>query len=130
MIKKRIFKTKLFSKLTNKYEITDCDLSKAVQEIQAGLYEADLGGNVYKKRVAIGNRGKSHGVRTIIATKLNKHWFFIFGFKKNERLNINNVELANLMNIAEFLLDLTSEQIDKLIYEKMLMEVKNDNGKK
>ena len=97
MIKKRIFKTKLFSKLTNKYEITDCDLSKAVQEIQAGLYEADLGGNVYKKRVAIGNRGKSHGVRTIIATKLNQHWFFIFGFKKNERLNINNVELANLM---------------------------------
>ena len=54
MIKKRIFKTKLFSKLTNKYEITDYDLSKAVQEIQAGLYEADLGGNVYKKRVAIG----------------------------------------------------------------------------
>jgi len=50
MIKKRIFKTKLFSKLTNKYEITDCDLSKAVQEIQAGLYEADLGGNVYKKK--------------------------------------------------------------------------------
>jgi hypothetical protein len=49
MIKKRIFKTKLFSKLTNKYEITDYDLSKAVQEIQAGLYEADLGGNVYKK---------------------------------------------------------------------------------
>ena len=57
MIKKRIFKTKLFSKLTNKYEITDYDLSKAVQEIQAGLYEADLGVNVYKKRVAIGNRG-------------------------------------------------------------------------
>ena len=55
---------------------------------------------------------------------------FTFGFKKNERLNINNVELANLMNIAEFLLDLTSEQIDKLIYEKMLMEVKNDNDKK
>lgn len=130
MIKKRIFKTKLFSKLIRKYEITDSDLEKAVQEMECGLYEADLGGNVYKKRVAVGNRGKSHGARTIVATNFNKNWFFIFGFKKNERVNINNVELANLVNIAEFLLELTAEQIDKLIHEKLLMELKNDNNKK
>ncbi len=68
--------------------------------MEQGLYEADLGGDVYNKRVAIGNRGKRQGARTIVATKLNKHWFFIFGFKKSERGNINNVELANLPKIA------------------------------
>ena len=41
--------------------------------MECGLYEADLGGNVYKKRVAVGNRGKSHGARTIVATNFNKN---------------------------------------------------------
>lgn len=130
MIKKRVFKTKVFSRLISKKIIPDQDILKAVNEMENGLYDADLGGNVYKKRIAVGNRGKNHGARTIVATRFSKHWYFIFGFKKNERNNINNVELANLINIAEFLLDLTSEQIDKLIHEKMLMEVMYDNHKK
>lgn len=96
MANRRIFKTKTFSKWLNKSELADQDLVAAIVEMERGLYEADLGGNVYKKRVAIGNRGKSHGARTIVATKFSSYWFFIFGFEKNERSNINNVELAHL----------------------------------
>jgi hypothetical protein len=127
MAKKRIFKTKAFSKWFNKSDLSDTDLLEAVKEIEKGLYEADLGGNVYKKRVAIGNRGKSRGARTIVATKLSKHWFFIFAFTKNERANINDVELANLQKIAEVLLGLSSNEINKLILEKSLIEIKHDH---
>jgi len=128
--KKRIFKTKTFSKAFSKSDLSDVDLLNAVKEMEQGLYEADLGGYVYKKRIAIGNRGKSQGARTIVATKLNKHWFFIFGFKKKERANINNVELAHLQKVAELHLGLTADQIDQLIQDKSLIEVKHDNDKK
>jgi hypothetical protein len=93
-------------------------------EISKGLYDADLGCNVFNKRIAIGNRGKSHGVKTIIATKLSTHWFFIFGFEKNERANINNVELAYLQKNAKSLLESTSSKIEKLLNDKILIEVK------
>jgi hypothetical protein len=128
--KKRIFKTKTFSKAFSKSDLSDVDLLNAVKEMEQGLYEADLGGYVYKKRIAIGNRGKSQGARTIVATKLGRFWFFIFGFKKKERANINNVELAHLQKVAELHLGLTADQIDQLIQDKSLIEVKHDNDKK
>jgi hypothetical protein len=54
-----------------KTELTDQDLVDAVKEMQTGLIDADFGGNIYKKRIAIGNKGKRAGVRTIVATKKN-----------------------------------------------------------
>jgi hypothetical protein len=130
MIKKRILKTKIFSKWLKKSDLSDQDILTAVGEMEQGLYEADLGGNVYKKRVAIGNRGKSQGARTIVATKLGSHWFFLYGFEKNVRANINNVELAHFQIVAASLLDLTVEEIDSLILSKTLTEVKYVSGKK
>lgn len=127
MAKKRIFRTKSFSKWLNKSELNDKDLLKAVKEMEKGLYEADLGGNVYKKRVAIGNRGKSQGARTIVATRLGTYWFFMFAFNKNERANINDSELAHLQKLAEFYLGLTVKELDKVIKDKTLIEVKHDN---
>ena len=124
MAKKRIFRTKTFSRWLNKSDLSDADLLQAVKEIDKGLLEGDLGGHVYKKRVAIGNRGKSRGARTIVATKLSDQWFFIFAFAKNERANISDVELANFQKIAEILLNLANDEISKLIQEKTLIEVK------
>ncbi len=86
MAKKRIFKTKTFSKWFNKSDLSITDLLEAVKEIEKGLYEADLGGNVYKKRVAIGNRGKSRGARTIVATNSVNIGFLFFLYKKTNEL--------------------------------------------
>ena len=80
--------------------------------------------------MASGNRGKSHGARTIVATKFSHLWFFIFGFEKNQRSNINNAELAHLQTIAERLLHLTTQEIDILVKDKILTEIKYDNNKK
>ena len=125
MGKKRIFKIKIFARWLKSSELTDRDLVGAVMGISKGLYDADLGCNLFKKRIAIGNRGKSHGVRTIVATKLSSHWFFIFGFEKNERANINNVELAYLQKTAKALLESITSKIEKLLNDKVLIEVKH-----
>ena len=48
----RIFKNKLFDKWAHKEGITDKMLRVDVAEMEDGLIDADLGGHVYKKRVA------------------------------------------------------------------------------
>jgi hypothetical protein len=37
--------------------------------MEQGLIDADLGGGLFKKRIALPGRGKSGGARTLIATK-------------------------------------------------------------
>jgi len=126
MTRKRILKIKTFNKSLAKLELSDKDLLIAANQIEAGLYEANLGGNLYKKRIAIRNRGKSHGVRTIFATKLSKNIFFLFSFRKNEKVNIDNTELLNLLKISEFLLNLSNDEIRSLLEKNYLFEVNDD----
>jgi hypothetical protein len=65
---RRIFKTRHFSRWMRKTELFDEALCTAVSEMNEGLIDADLGGDVVKKRVALPGRGKSGGARTIVAT--------------------------------------------------------------
>ena len=48
--------------------LTDVCLCGAVYEIAQGLVDADLGGHLLKKRVALQGQGKRSGARTIVAT--------------------------------------------------------------
>lgn len=57
--------------------LADDALIQAVSEMAQGLVDADLGGHVVKKRVALPGRGKRRGARTIVATNLGDRWFFL-----------------------------------------------------
>ena len=85
----RIFKNKAFHRWTKEIGLSDNKLQEAITEICNGLYEANLGGNVFKKRVALDGRGKSAGTRTIVAFKTDKHAFFVYGYAKNVRSTIS-----------------------------------------
>ena len=89
MAKKRIFKTKAFSKWFNKSDLSDTDLLEAVKEIEKGLYEADLGGNVYKKRVAIGVIGGRVAApeRSLQPSSVNIGFLFLPLQKTNELIS-------------------------------------------
>ena len=67
-MKRRVFKTRQFSKWMRKTDLSDDVLCLAVREMVSGLVDADLGGDVLKKRVALPGRGKRGGVRTLVAT--------------------------------------------------------------
>ena len=45
---KRVFKTRHFQRWMRKPELTDVALCKAVEEMAAGLIDADLGGGLVK----------------------------------------------------------------------------------
>ena len=75
-------KTRVFQRWQKKSGITDAALLVALAEMQAGLIDADLGGGVVKKRVALAGRGKSGGARTLLATNKGSRWIFVYGFEK------------------------------------------------
>ena len=81
-VRDRVFQTKAFHRWSRKTTLTEADLCTSVTEMEAGLIDADLGGHVFKKRVAIQGRGKSGGARVLVATNLEDRWFFMFGFEK------------------------------------------------
>ena len=118
---KRVFKTRHFNRLMK--SLDDSALCAAVEEMMQGLIDADLGGYIVKKRVALPGRGKSGGARTIVATKKGKRWFFIFGFAKNDKANITVSELERLQSFASDLLSLSDKSLDEVVKEGKLVEI-------
>lgn len=123
----RIFKTRQFDKWADKEGLTDPALKAAVAEMENGLIDADLGGHVVKKRVALPGRGKSGGARTLLAYRSGKRAFFLYGFAKNERDNIDDKELKALKQLAVVLLGLGSTELAHALTEGKLIEVNNDD---
>ena len=119
-------KTRHFSRWAAKAGIRDKALLDAIREIQAGLFDADLGGGIIKKRVALPGRGKRGSTRTLLATNRDDRWFFVFGFEKNERDNITVKELEALRALAADLLKLTAKQINEAIRNGSLVEVNDE----
>ena len=123
----RAFRTRSFTRWMRKAGLTDEVLYAAVSEMAQGLIDADLGGHLVKKRVALLGQGKRGGARTIVATKLADRWFFVLGFAKNERANIDAAELKALQELAKHYLGLDDRQIEQAINSGVLMEVRHDD---
>lgn len=125
---KRILKTRTFNRWLRKTLLSDTALLKAINEMERGLVDADLGGNVYKKRVAMPGRGKSGSTRTLIATNRQNRWFFMFGFEKNDKENITQAELAYLQEVAQIFLGYSSDELQLAIDKGELLEVYYDKA--
>jgi len=124
---KRVFKTRNFARWMRKTELTEKVLRAAVVEMEQGLIDADLGGGVVKKRVALPGRGKSGGARTLVATNKGTRWFFLFGFEKKERANVTGKELEALQKVATDLLALSAKELDAHVESGAIQEISNDD---
>ncbi|WP_347252374.1 type II toxin-antitoxin system RelE/ParE family toxin [Legionella sp.] len=122
------FKNIAFHKWAEQQGITDEVLDEAIKEMNQGSFEANLGGNVYKKRISLGNKGKSAGARTILAFKINDKAFFIYGFAKNKRDNIDERELKALKKLAKTYLNLTDDELTFAVSRGELIKIEVSNG--
>ena len=122
----RLFKNKAFSKWAAREGLDDEALWAAVDEMERGLVDADLGGHVMKKRVAVGGRGKSGGVRTLLAYKSGDKAFFVYGFAKKARTNISADELRALKHLAKELLGYSDKILKQAMVYGELIEVESD----
>jgi hypothetical protein len=122
----RIFKYRTFDKWAKKQGLADDDLRKAIVEIEQGLIDANLGGNVYKKRIARQGQGKSGSYRTLLLMKQGDKVIFAHGFAKGEQDNITKNELDGFKIMATAFLNLTPEQLKHLSDNQSLIEISDE----
>jgi hypothetical protein len=104
-------KNKHFHRWAKKQGISNTILLDAISEFEKGLYEADLGNHLYKKRVALAGRGKSGGARTILFYQQGKKLIFCFGFEKNSQSNITDLEKKLLNKLSDTYQNSTENEI-------------------
>lgn len=119
----QILKNTWFQRFARREKITDEALKDAIARAQKGIIDADLGGNIIKQRIARSGQGKSGGYRTIIMYKKDNKAFFVYGFAKSERENIDKNEIDVFKKSAKELLALSDRHIQELIENGALTEV-------
>ena len=121
-----IYQTKWFERWARKEGLSANSICEAVREMAVGLFEADLGGGLLKKRIARPGEGKRGGFRTLVATNKGDRWIFVYGFPKNQRSNIDKDEQEALKKLASHLLSLEPKALSRAKSNGELMEVTCD----
>jgi len=119
----RLFKNTWFTRFANKEGITDAELIETVNQLEVGQADADLGGGVYKVRVARSGKGKSGGYRIIVFFKSGERTFFVYGFAKSDKANINHEELRIFKKRSKDAFSMTETQIDSRLRNGTLVEI-------
>lgn len=122
----RIYKSKAFAKFAVKEGISDTKLFEAVNDAEAGLIDADYGGGLIKQRMARLHEGKSGGYRTIIVLQRGKRAFFLYGFLKSQKDNIDESDKRDFKELAKILLSASEEKLERLVQNGEFLEVHHD----
>jgi hypothetical protein len=122
----RLFKTKTFARFAAKESIPGPALQDAIRRAEAGLIDADLGGGVIKQRLARRGQGKSGGFRSIILFRRQATAFFVYGFAKNDRDNIDRQELRAFRLLAAEMLAMDEKALMAALKNGTIMEIEGD----
>lgn len=126
---KRVFKTKTFDRWARKV-VSDALLCEAAHQIEQGLFEADLGGGVCKKRVPIPGQGKSGSTRILVAKSIKMPSSFFAGREKNTPdTDFSDKEIEAAKIIAQALESVNNKKLDELLATKILKEICHDKQK-
>jgi hypothetical protein len=112
-----------FAKWAAKQKIYESEIALTLKEMEAGSFEANLGGHLYKKRIRFPGQGKSGSGRTIICFNKDDRAILIHGFAKNEKTNLSKRELQAFKEFAKILLGLSKKEIDLALKNGVLIEV-------
>ena len=120
----RIFKTKWFTRFARQEGISDTTLRKEVEKIANGETGDNLGGYVYKMRLARSGAGKSGGYRVILFFKHNDRLFFDYAYAKSQRDNIGADELRDFKGLAKKFVNYSDQQLAVAIQTGEIKEVR------
>lgn len=115
----RAFATKNFVRFARNFGATEQDLWDAIQKTP----DADLGGGVFKFRLARKGEGTSGGARAIVAMKSGQRVVFMYGFEKKDLANIRKDELKGFKDLAKIYLGFSDGRISQLKQNNVLIEI-------
>ena len=120
------------AKLLRKERLPDATLCKPAQEVLVGTLgagEADLGGGLFKKRLARPGGGKSGGYRAIVA-----YWppradrvLVTYAFAKNATSTLTPQVHEALTKVAQAFVAANNEQLAELLASRDVSEVACDD---
>ena len=119
----RIFKNMRFARFADKEDITDEELRDTADLLEAGQFDASLGGGVFKMRVARIGEGKSGGYRVIMIFKSRYRTFYVEGFAKSQKGNISQKEKKHFKELAKEYLALPDDVIDRAVKTGKFIEI-------
>lgn len=115
----RVFASKPFLRFARRFGISDRELWHAVNE----EFDADLGGGVFKFRLARRGEGTSGGARAIVAMKVGRRIVLMFGFEKKDMANVKANELHAFRKAARVYLSYSEEEMTAIVRQKSLTEI-------
>lgn len=115
----RVFATKPFMRFARRFNIGNIELWQAVN----GKWDADLGGGVFKFRLARRGEGTSGGARAIVAMKVGRRVVLMFGFEKKDQANIKADELRAFREAARIYLGYSEDEMTAIVREGALSEI-------
>lgn len=121
----------VLTKCLKKTRLIDSVLCYAAGDVITGVFEADLGGGVIKKRLAL-HQGKRGGVRTVIFFRQGTNLVYYDGWVKNlsskYAREIDEDQLDTYRDVARMFFRANSEVMSLLVRSGMVREVKcNEN---
>jgi hypothetical protein len=107
-------------RLVRKERLPEAALCRTAREVVAGTLgagEADLGGGLFKKRVARPGRGKSAGYRMIVAYRQpgTERVLFTYAFAKNAASTLTTQGYEALAKVAKGFLAANDDQVAMLL---------------
>ena len=115
----RVFATKPFMRFAKRFGIEDAELWQAVHRD----FDADLGGGVFKFRLARHGEGTSGGARALVAMRVGDRVVLMYGFEKKDQANIRANELSEFRKAARIYLGYSDQQMSVIVREKVLAEI-------
>jgi len=106
-------------RFARRFGVGDAELWHAVNR----EFDVDLGGGVFKFRLARHGEGTSGGARAIIAMKFGKRIVLMFGFEKKDQGNIKADELRAFRNAARVYLGYSEEEMTAILRQKSLLGI-------
>ena len=123
-----LYKVRAFDRFARKHGLTKAALVLAARRLLAGDATADLGGGLYKLRIAKAGGGRAGGFRALLTLRNNGHCFFVFGFEKSAKANIDAREMRALKLMARTLGSLDPGQVRAAVQAGELVEVEDEDS--
>jgi hypothetical protein len=129
----RVFLVPQVSRLLRRERLPESALCRTAREVLTGTLgagEADLGGGLFKKRVARPGGGKRSGYRVIVAYRRLRadRVLFVYAFAKNATSTLTPQGHEALAKIAAVFLDADEMQISRLLTSGDVSEAKCDDN--
>ena len=122
-------KTKWFNKWAKKQKISNEKLLIAIEDMENNLSSVNLGGGLFKVRVASDHSGKSSAYRTIIVFRKDDRAVMVYGFMKKEQENLSKEELKSFKILSKDILALGIEGLEKAIEKEVFTSIGEEDEK-